>query len=104
MQADCVLGCGPWMGGNSLRHAELVQDFGRCVSASCGREAGSACADGGARWAQYTLEWSIRQSGSSSQGSPYMAGWCNGSAGFVFLWTLAPQMIGRPEFARLAEV
>jgi serine/threonine protein kinase len=34
-------------------------------------------------------KWSIRQSGSPSQGSPYMAGWCNGSAGFVFLWTLA---------------
>jgi serine/threonine protein kinase len=48
-------------------------------------------------------KWSIRQSGSSSQGSPYMAGWCNGSAGFVFLWTLAHEMIGRPEFARLAE-
>jgi len=32
-----------------------------------------------------------------------MAGWCNGSAGFVFLWTLAHEMIGRSEFARLAE-
>jgi serine/threonine protein kinase len=48
-------------------------------------------------------KWSIRQSGSPSQGSPYMAGWCNGSAGFVFLWSLAHEMIGRAEFARLAE-
>jgi serine/threonine-protein kinase len=48
-------------------------------------------------------KWSIRQSGSSSQGSPYMAGWCNGSAGFVYLWTLAHRMLGRAEFARLAE-
>lgn len=61
--------------------ARMAERFGRCT-----------------RW-----KWSIRQSGSSSQGSPYMAGWCNGSAGFVFLWTLAHQMIGRPEFARLAE-
>jgi len=51
----------------------------------------------------YRWKWSIRQSGSSPQGSAYMAGWCNGSAGFVYLWTLAHRMIGLPEFARLAE-
>ncbi len=33
----------------------------------------------------------------------YMAGWCNGSAGFVFLWTLAHQMLGKAEYAALAE-
>jgi len=32
-----------------------------------------------------------------------MAGWCNGSAGFVFLWTLAGRMLGEPRFGRLAE-
>ena len=51
-----------------------------------------------ARWA-----WSIRQSGSSPGESAYMPGWCNGSAGFVFLWTLAHQMLDRPEYASLAE-
>jgi serine/threonine-protein kinase len=32
-----------------------------------------------------------------------MAGWCNGSAGFVFLWTLAERALGEPRFRRLAE-
>ena len=29
-------------------------------------------------------------------------GWCNGSAGHVFLWTLAGQIFSRPEFSNLA--
>jgi serine/threonine-protein kinase len=32
-----------------------------------------------------------------------MAGWCNGSAGFVFLWTLAEAALGEPRYRRLAE-
>jgi len=32
-----------------------------------------------------------------------MAGWCNGSAGFVFLWTLAHQILGEPRWRELAE-
>ena len=32
-----------------------------------------------------------------------MAGWCNGSAGFVHLWTLAHRILGDPRFAALAE-
>jgi serine/threonine-protein kinase len=32
-----------------------------------------------------------------------MAGWCNGSAGFVFLWTLAHQILGEPRHRELAE-
>lgn len=32
-----------------------------------------------------------------------MPGWCNGSAGFVFLWTLAGRMLGEPAFQKLAE-
>ncbi len=32
-----------------------------------------------------------------------MAGWCNGSAGFVFLWTLAGRMLGDPRYLELAE-
>jgi serine/threonine-protein kinase len=31
------------------------------------------------------------------------AGWCNGSAGYVFLWTLAYQMTGAEPFLRLAQ-
>lgn len=37
----------------------------------------------------------------SSHGT--MPGWCNGSAGFVFLWTLAHRQLGGPEFLALAE-
>jgi serine/threonine-protein kinase len=33
----------------------------------------------------------------------YMAGWCNGSAGFVFLWLLAYELLESPEFLDLAE-
>ena len=33
----------------------------------------------------------------------YMSGWCNGSSGFVFLWTLAHQMLVRQEYGDLAE-
>ena len=32
-----------------------------------------------------------------------MAGWCNGSAGFVFLWTLAHRTLGDPRYRELAE-
>jgi eukaryotic-like serine/threonine-protein kinase len=60
--------------------AHMAEHFGRCT-----------------RW-----KWSVRPM-SAAQGSPYMAGWCNGSAGFVFLWTLAHNMLGRPEYSRLAE-
>jgi len=60
--------------------ARMAEHLGRCT-----------------RW-----KWSIRPIG-AAQGSPYMAGWCNGSAGFVFLWTLAHNMVGRPEYSRLAE-
>jgi hypothetical protein len=35
--------------------------------------------------------------------SPSMPGWCNGSAGFVHLWTLAHQQLGEPRHAALAE-
>jgi serine/threonine-protein kinase len=32
-----------------------------------------------------------------------MPGWCNGSAGMVFLWTLAAERLGDPAFRALAE-
>lgn len=33
----------------------------------------------------------------------YMPGWCNGSAGYVHLWTLAARVLGAPAFSALAE-
>jgi serine/threonine-protein kinase len=33
----------------------------------------------------------------------YHAGWCNGSAGFVFLWTQAFRITGEPRYRELAE-
>jgi hypothetical protein len=37
------------------------------------------------------------------QGETYLPGWCNGSAGFVHLWTLAHQMLGKAAHGTLAE-
>jgi len=51
---------------------------------------------GRARW-RFTIRAHRHQPGE------YMSGWCNGSAGFVFLWTLAHQMLGRAEYGTLAE-
>jgi serine/threonine-protein kinase len=42
------------------------------------------------------VRWRWNESGS-------MPGWCNGSAGFVFLWTLAQRMLGEDRFRPLAE-
>ncbi|HTQ80038.1 MAG TPA: lanthionine synthetase LanC family protein, partial [Thermoanaerobaculia bacterium] len=44
------------------------------------------------------LRWRWNGGGVSS-----MPGWCNGSAGFVHLWTLAHRELGEPRFAELAE-
>ncbi len=41
--------------------------------------------------------------GESGEDHGTMSGWCNGSAGFVFLWTLAHQRLGDPVFHALAE-
>jgi len=48
------------------------------------------------------LRWRWR-GGESRWGLGSMPGWCNGSAGFVFLWTLAHRMLGDARFAALAE-
>jgi serine/threonine-protein kinase len=32
-----------------------------------------------------------------------MPGWCNGSAGYVFLWTTAAKVLGKDSFLELAE-
>ena len=36
-------------------------------------------------------------------GSDFMSGWCNGSAGFVFLWTLAHELTREDRYLTLAE-
>ncbi|HEV2843223.1 MAG TPA: lanthionine synthetase LanC family protein, partial [Thermoanaerobaculia bacterium] len=41
--------------------------------------------------------------GESRWGLGSMPGWCNGSAGYVFLWTLAHRTLGDPAYAALAE-
>lgn len=41
--------------------------------------------------------------GENGEDHGVMSGWCNGSAGFVFLWTLAGRQLGDPDFRALAE-
>jgi eukaryotic-like serine/threonine-protein kinase len=50
-----------------------------------------------ARW-----RWRIRGRHREQDGA-YMAGWCNGSAGFVHLWTAAHEALGVEEYGVLAE-
>jgi len=51
----------------------------------------------GARW-----RWHVHRS-SVGPAPDYMTGWCNGSAGFVFLWTLAHEAFGDDRYLELAE-
>ena len=37
------------------------------------------------------------------EGSPSLGGWCNGSAGFVFLWSMAHRSLQDPRWLELAE-
>jgi serine/threonine-protein kinase len=39
----------------------------------------------------------------ATAGARLVGGWCHGSAGFVFLWTLAHRQLGDPAFLELAE-
>jgi|HubBroStandDraft_3_1064219.scaffolds.fasta_scaffold03362_2 serine/threonine protein kinase len=48
------------------------------------------------------LRWRWRGDGEPGEAG-WMPGWCNGSAGFVFLWTLAERRLGDPLYGRLAE-
>ena len=47
------------------------------------------------------LRWRWHAESGADVGS--MPGWCNGSAGFVFLWTLAHRALGDPRYGELAE-
>jgi len=69
----------PLPAGVAARLAEL---------AACARPAGR-----GLRWKWYA----------TPAGDVSMPGWCNGSAGMVFLWTLAAERLGDPVFRGLAE-
>jgi serine/threonine-protein kinase len=48
------------------------------------------------------LRWPWREPGSHTAERGYMAGWCNGSAGFVHLWLQAHATLGDTEWERLA--
>jgi serine/threonine-protein kinase len=52
---------------------------------------------GRARW-KFSIRRRVHEGGGE-----YMPGWCNGTAGFVFLWTLAHKMLGKAEYGTLAE-
>jgi serine/threonine-protein kinase len=60
--------------------------------ADCGESSGT-----GMRW-----RWELPQPGQTQAGF-YMSGWCNGSAGYVHLWTLAHRLFGNEQYSRLAE-
>ncbi|MBV7329545.1 protein kinase [Chloroflexi bacterium TSY] len=60
--------------------------------ADCAEEAGR-----GLRW-----QWEI-QPRSNKSASGFMPGWCNGSAGYIFLWTLAHHMLHENKYLTLAE-
>jgi eukaryotic-like serine/threonine-protein kinase len=67
--------------------AERLQQLGACAE-PIGR---------GLQW-----KW-IFSDADHRAGGGYMPGWCNGSAGFVFLWTEAHKAIGDPYYLQLAE-
>ncbi len=49
------------------------------------------------------LRWKIRTDPAGRRAPNYTSGWCNGSAGQVFLWTEAARQLGDPEYLHLAE-
>lgn len=51
----------------------------------------------GVRW-----QWTYRAANRAGSHA-YMPGWCNGTAGMVFLWTAAHRALGDPRFLDLAE-
>jgi len=60
-----------------------------------------ACAEpfgSGARWPRKLVLHTMPRAGD------YVAGWCNGSAGFVHLWTLAHTMFREHEYLKLAQL
>lgn len=57
------------------------------------------CAEPGGRG----LRWPCDLTRRANQQGDYMSGWCHGTAGYIFLWTLAHKMLGDPGYLALAE-
>ena len=66
--------------------AERLKQLGECAE-PLGR---------GLRW-----QWDLTRS--ANQPGGYMPGWCNGSTGYVFLWTLAHKLLGDSKYLEWAE-
>lgn len=49
------------------------------------------------------LRWPRAGDLEATDPDPYWAGWCHGTAGYVFLWTLAYELLDDERFLRLAE-
>jgi len=58
------------------------------------------CAEPAGRGMQW--KWDLARS-EAEPGGVYAPGWCNGSAGYVYLWTLAHRVLGEPAYLDLAE-
>lgn len=58
------------------------------------------CAEPAGRGMQW--KWDLARSAGEPGGGP-APGWCNGSAGYVYLWTQAHMALGEPKFLQLAE-
>jgi eukaryotic-like serine/threonine-protein kinase len=66
--------------------------------AACAEPAGQ-----GARWKVKFHKHSRRYRGDLGSPGNYMPGWCNGSAGYVFLWTLAHRVFRDEVYLTLAQ-
>ncbi|HEX7023435.1 MAG TPA: lanthionine synthetase LanC family protein [Gemmatimonadales bacterium] len=74
--------------GHPSRLADRLDELAHCAEPS-GR---------GVRW------WQRREAGGpDGSGANDIPGWCNGSTGFIYLWTLAAQRLGSSRFLGLAE-
>ncbi len=60
----------------------------------------AGCAEPAGRGLQW--KWDLARS-ANEPGGGSMPGWCNGSAGYVYLWTQAHIALGEPKFLELAE-
>ena len=49
------------------------------------------------------LRWPWDTTRGINQPGGYMPGWCNGTTGYVFLWTLAHKLLNQPEYLSWAE-
>jgi serine/threonine protein kinase len=57
-----------------------------------------------AEFAGRGVRWKIKvRKSHQTQAEDYMSGWCNGSAGHIFLWTLAHRMLRDNRYLELAE-